>query len=175
MLTRPSGAGRGAINLSVKSSGQSRVSMMGRGAAAQREVGPPTAAELHAALGKSTSAWPQILSGLEELAGPLTLEWHPSSLAFGRLCLVRGGGRVLVYLMPMAGQLLVGVVVNTVAYYLAQGSELRPAIKQMLAETRPTAEGRGIRFVVKTEADIAEVVTLARCVLTAAKEEARGG
>lgn len=145
------------------------------GKAAQREVVPPTAAELHAALGRCTSAWPQILFGLEELAGPLTLEWRPSELTFGRLCLVKAGGRTLVYLMPMAGQLLVGVVVSAMAYDLAMASELRPAIKQMLTETKPTAEGRGLRFVVKTEADIAEVVTLARCVLAAENEEYRGG
>ena len=43
-------------------------------------------------------------------------------------------------------------------------SGLRPAIKQMLTEARPSGEGRGIRFVVKTEADIAEVLTLAQCI-----------
>jgi len=138
------------------------------GVAAKQALGFPTAAELHAALGKSTSVWPLLLSVLEEQYGTLTLHWRPSELAFGRLCLVRRGDRTLVYLMPMAGQLLVGVVLDEKAYGLAQASGLRPAIKQMLAEAKPTAEGRGIRFVVKTEADVAEVVTLARCVMEGA-------
>jgi len=137
------------------------------GAAVRQDVVPPTPAELHAALGRSTSAWPQIVSGLEELYGPLTLEWHPSDLAFGRLCLVRHQDRILVYLIPMAGQLLVGVVLGGYAYHLAMGSSLRPAIKQMLSDTRPNGEGRGIRFVVKTEADIAEVLTLVECIVAA--------
>lgn len=137
------------------------------GAAVRQNVVPPTSAELHAALGKSTSAWPQIVSGLEEVYGPLTLQWHPSDLAFGRLCLVRRQDLTLVYLIPMAGQLLVGVVLNGYAYHLAMGSGLRPAIKQMLADTKPNGEGRGIRFVVKTEADIAEVLTLVECIVAA--------
>ena len=137
----------------------------GQSAAAVTEVRPPSAAELHAALGKSTSAWPQILSGLEEQFGPPVLEWRPSDLAFGRLCLVRCGGRTLLYLIPMAGQLLVGVVLDDDAYQRAVASGLRQGIKQMLAEAKPTGEGRGIRFVVKTEADIAEVLTLSECIL----------
>lgn len=137
------------------------------GAAARKDIVPPTTAELHAALGGSTSAWPQIVSGLDEAFGPLELEWRPSDLAFGRLCLVRRRGKPLVYLLPMAGQLLVGVVLNGYAFQCAMRSELRPAIKQMLADARPTGEGRGIRFVVKSEADIAEVMTLAQCIVAA--------
>jgi len=136
----------------------------GQGAVTVPEVKPPSAAELHAALGRSTSAWPQILSGLEEQFGPPVLEWRPSDLAFGRLCLVRCAGQILLYLIPMAGQLLVGVVLDGYAYQRAMASGLRPAIKQMLTDTNPSAEGRGIRFVVKTEADIAEVLTLAQCI-----------
>lgn len=134
------------------------------GAAERRDVVPPTAAELHKALGKSTSAWPQIISGLEEQFGPLTLEWRPSELAFGRMCLVRHQNLTLLYLLPMAGRLLVGVVLCGYAYQLAMASRLRPAIKKMLTDAKPGGEGRGIRFVVRSEADIAEVVTLAQCI-----------
>lgn len=133
--------------------------------AAKEKVQAPSRAELHAALGKSASAWPSIFSGLEERFSPVELEWRPSKLEFGRMGAIRHKDRTLVYLMPMAGQLLVGVVLGERAYEIAMESKLRPAIKQMLAETKPTVEGRGIRFVVKTEADVAEVVTLARCVM----------
>lgn len=137
------------------------------GAAARTDVIPPTTAELHAALGHSTSAWPQIIIGMEELFGSLTLVWRTSELAFGRMCLVQRQGKTILYLMPMAGQLLVGVVLNGYAFQTAMRSDLRPAIKQMLADTKPTGEGRGIRFTVKSEADIAEVLTLAQCVVAA--------
>lgn len=137
------------------------------GSAMRQEVVPPTPSELHAALGSSTSAWPLMLSGLEEVYGPLTLEWRPSELAFGRLCMIRVKNKTLVYLIPMAGRLLVGVVLDEAAFGRAMASNLRSAIKQMLADAKPAAEGRGIRFVAKTEADIAEVLTLAQCIVTA--------
>lgn len=129
------------------------------------EVRAPSVAELFAALGRSASAWPSIVSGLEERFSPLELEWQTTSLTFGRMCVLRSRGRVLAYLTPMAGQLLVGVVLDEKAYAAAQGSALREAIKKMLSDTPPTREGRGIRFVVKTSSDVAQVLLLAECIM----------
>jgi hypothetical protein len=129
------------------------------------EVKAPSGSELFAALGRSASAWPGIISGLEERFSPLELEWQAISLAFGRMCVVRSRGRVLAYLTPMAGQLLVGVVLDERAYAAAQASVLREAIKKMLSETTPASEGRGIRFVVKTSSDVAQVLLLAECIM----------
>ena len=129
-------------------------------------VGPPKANDLKAMLEKAAPVWSEMIAAMRERCSPFDVEWRSSKqLEFGRYCLLVHKDRTLLYLMPMAGQLLVGVVLDEMAYNLAQASDLRPAIKQMLAETKPTAEGRGIRFVVKTEADVAEVVTLARCVM----------
>lgn len=129
----------------------------------KQDVKPPTAAELHKALGKSVSAWPGIISGLEERYSPLEVEWRASKLEFGRMGVVRYKDRTLVYLMPMAGQLLVGVVLGERAYEIAQASKLRPAIKKMLADAKPYVEGRGIRFVVKSAADVTQVLLLVEC------------
>ena len=128
------------------------------------EVGP-SGAELFAALGRSASAWPSILSGLEERFSPLALEWQATSLAFGRMCVVRSQTSVLAYLTPMAGQLLVGVVLGDDAFQAALASPLREAIKKMLREAVPGREGRGIRFVVKTAADVTQVLMLAECIM----------
>ncbi|MDR3528216.1 MAG: DUF3788 family protein [Rhizomicrobium sp.] len=141
---------------------------------AAEEITAPSGAELFAALGRSASAWPGIISGLEERFSPLELEWRASSLAFGRMCVVRFRGRVLVYLTPMAGQLLVGIVLDEQASAVAQSSALREAIKKMLTDTPPAAgEGRGIRFVVKTTADVSQVLLLAECIM--AQGESRYG
>ncbi len=131
--------------------------------AVKEKVEAPSAAELHRALGKSTSAWPGIISGLEEHFSPLEMDWRSSKLEFGRMCAVRHKDRTLVYLMPMAGQLLVGVVLGERAYELAMASKLRPAIKKMLTDAKPYVEGRGIRFVVKTASDVTQVLLLVEC------------
>jgi hypothetical protein len=132
---------------------------------AMEEVRAPSGAELFAALGRSASAWPGIISGLEERFSPLESEWQATSLAFGRMCVLRAQRRVLAYLTPMAGQLLVGVGLDERAYQAAQASALREAIKKMLSDTAPGREGRGIRFVVKTTADVAQVLLLAECIM----------
>jgi len=134
-------------------------------AAAKAGVKPPTGAELKAALGKSAGLWSAIVDAVAKVYPPLEQEWRPSKLEFGRMCLLRQKERTLVYLIPMAGQMLAGVVLGQRAYELAMASALAEAIKKMLSDAKPYAEGRGIRFVVKTEADVAEVVTLARCVM----------
>ncbi len=125
---------------------------------------PPADAELKAVLGKAGAVWSAIIRAVEEKFGPLDKEWKPSKLAFGRVCLLRHKKRTLLYLIPDKGQVVVAVVLGERAYELAMASSLPAAIKKMFSETKPTAEGRGIRFVVKTEADVAEVVTLTRCI-----------
>jgi len=134
-----------------------------KSASAKDLVRPPSGAELHAALGKNASVWPGIVSGLEERYSPLELEWRPSKLEFGRMCLVRHKGRTLLYLMPMAGQVLVGVVLGKRAYEIAMASKLRAGIKKMLSDAKPYVEGRGIRFTVKTAPDVAQVLLLVEC------------
>lgn len=81
------------------------------------------------------------------------------------MCLVCHKGRVLVYLLPMAGQLLTGVVLDEAAFERAQASGLREAVKKMLRDTAPAEEGRGIRFVVKNESDVAQVLILAEAIM----------
>lgn len=122
----------------------------------------PSEAELKAALGKASAFWKAIVAAVGEDFAPLDLEWRPSKLEFGRMCLLRHKDRTLVYLIPMAGQLLVGVVLGQRAYELAMESALPAAIKKMLSDARPYAEGRGIRFTVKSAKDVASVALLVK-------------
>jgi len=120
----------------------------------------PSEAELKAALGRSAGLWAAIVKAVEKAHAPLAQEWRPSKLEFGSMCLLRQKDRTLVYLMPMAGQLLVGVVLGQRSYELAMESDLPAAIKKMLADARPYAEGRGIRFTVKSAKDVGAIVKL---------------
>jgi hypothetical protein len=122
----------------------------------------PSDAELKKALGKAAGHWQAIVAALGKDFSPLELEWRPSKLEFGRMCLVRHKERTLVYLIPMAGQLLIGVVLGQRAYELAMASALPLAIKKMLSDARPYAEGRGIRFTVKSAKDVANVALLVK-------------
>ncbi len=129
--------------------------------AVQRTKAPPQA-ELSKALGKAAAHWQAIVAALEKDFSPLDQEWRPSKLEFGRMCLLRYKDRTLLYLIPMAGQLLVGVVLGQRAFDLAMESALPDAIKKMLRDARPYAEGRGIRFTAKSAKDVASVALLVK-------------
>jgi hypothetical protein len=121
---------------------------------------PPTDVELKAVLGKAGTVWSGIVRAVEEKFAPLDKEWKPSKLAFGRVCLLQHKKRTLLYLIPDKEQFLVAIVLGERAYGLAMASSLPAAIKKMLSEARPYAEGRGIRFPVNSVSDIPVVAKL---------------
>ena len=158
MLVPPRGGPAVAVHL-ISGAGGERARGLA-GTATKAGVKPPTGAELKAALGKSGGLWAAIVEAVGKAFAPLEQEWRPSKLEFGRMCLLRQKERTLVYLIPMAGQMLVGVVLGQRAFELAMASDLPQAIKKMLSDARPYAEGRGVRFTPRTAKDVATIVKL---------------
>ena len=120
----------------------------------------PSAAELAAALGTAERAWTGIIAAVRERFAPLELQWKPSKSAFGRICLLRHKRRTLLYLTPGVGEITVAIVLGERACALAMAGSIPARIKQLLREARPYAEGRGIRFPVKSERDIPMIAQL---------------
>ena len=118
------------------------------------------------ALGAAYSVWAGIVEVVEELASPLDLEWKPSKIAFGQVCLLRHKKRTLLYLLPEKASVTVAIVLGERAYGLAMASTLSAAVKTLLSEARPYAEGRGIRVPVKTSRDLATIRKLVEIKLT---------
>ena len=106
----------------------------------------PSEAELKATLGPAAVLWSSILRAMEEMFAPLEKRWRPSKTAFGRMCLVQHKKRTLLYLTPDQGKVWIAVILGERAYSLAMSSSIPAAIKRMLKDARPYAEGRGIRY-----------------------------
>ena len=121
---------------------------------------PPVDTELKAALGKAAAVWSAIIDAIEEKFVPLDEAWKPSKLGLGRLCLLQYRKRTLLYLTPDKGQILVAIVLGERAYQLAMTSSLPAAIKKMFSDAKPYAEGRGIRFPVKSLSDVPMIAKL---------------
>jgi hypothetical protein len=124
------------------------------------KVKPPTVPELRAFLGSADILWSEIVQAVEGAASPLDTEWKPSKTEFGRLCLLQHKKRTLLYLTPEKETVRVAIVLGERAYGLAMASSLPAAIKKMLSEARPYAEGRGIRFAVSSPSDVSTVKKL---------------
>ena len=120
----------------------------------------PSAAELAAALGTAETAWTGIIAAVRERFAPLEVQWKPSKSAFGRICLLRHQQRTLLYLTPGDAEITVAIVLGERAYSLAMAGSIPARIKQLLREARPYAEGRGIRFPVKSGRDIPMIAKL---------------
>lgn len=119
-----------------------------------------------AALGRAYAMWTGIVGVVEELASPLDIEWKPSKLAFGHVCLLRHKKRTLLYLLPEKASVTVAIVLGERAYGLAMASTLPAAVKKSLSEATPYVEGRGIRVPVEATRDLATIRKLVAIKLT---------
>lgn len=122
--------------------------------------------EWTAALGGAFAMWTGIVRVAEELASPLDIEWRPSKIPFGQVCLLRHKRRTLLYLLPEKASVTVAIVLGERAYGLAMASTLSAAIKKSLSKARPYAEGRGIRVPVKSARHLVTIRKLVEIKLT---------
>jgi hypothetical protein len=74
--------------------------------------------------------------------------------------------RFLVYLIPGNLQFEVSIVLGNRAASLALSGDLRAETMKLISEARGYAEGRGVRFVVRSSEDIEAVVQLVRFKVT---------
>jgi hypothetical protein len=123
-------------------------------------VKPPNEAELKAVLGSAFALWSGIIGVVEKGCGPPDQLWKPSKAEFGRICLLQCRKRTLLYLTPDKEKVWVAIVLGDRAYDLAMASSLPVAIKKLLSEARPYAEGRGIRFTVTKLSDLPAIAKL---------------
>jgi hypothetical protein len=103
-----------------------------------------------------------LVGAVGEMFAPLDMQWRPSKAEFGRICLLRHRKRTLLYLTPDRGRVWVAIVLGERAFGLAMASPIPDAVKRMLAEARPYAEGRGIRYPVDSPGEIPVVAELLR-------------
>jgi hypothetical protein len=130
------------------------------------KVKPPTDSELKAALGSAEALWSGIIRVVEAAISPLDTEWKPSKAEFGRICLLQHKKRTLLYLTPEKEKLKIAIVLGERAYGLAMASSLPAAIKKMFSDTKPYAEGRGIRFSVSSLKDVPTIKKLVEIKIT---------
>ena len=130
------------------------------------KVKPPTDSELKAALGSAEALWSGTIRVVEAAISPLDTEWKPSKAEFGRICLLQHKKRTLLYLTPEKEKVKIAIVLGERAYGLAMASSLPAAIKKMFSDTKPYAEGRGIRFLVSSLKDVPTIKKLVEIKIT---------
>ena len=126
-------------------------------------TGPPTPADLREVLGSAAQLWSQLIDDVRVHAGDLAETWNFAGTKYGwSLRLIRRE-RVLVHMTPLPERLLVGVALGEKAIATARASGLASERTLGIVAAAPKyAEGRGVRFEVATEDDLAVAKELAR-------------
>jgi Protein of unknown function (DUF3788) len=111
-------------------------------------------------LGATRDLWDALLDALRAKYGGLTSEWKTSKSDFGWMCVLKHKKRTVVYLTPEDEAVRVAIVLGERAARQALASELPDGIKSLITEARPYAEGRGIRFPIRSVAELPIVMDL---------------
>lgn len=114
----------------------------------------PEPSALEATLGKSARAWARLIAEMAKVHGPIDEVWNFAGAKFGWSLRLKRNDRILLYLIPQAGQFLVGVILGEKAVKAARASDLPAEILELIEAARPYAEGRGIRFPAKRKSDV---------------------
>jgi hypothetical protein len=136
------------------------------------KVEPSSKAELEATLGAAFPLWKAIVRMVEGTCRPLDQVWKPSKAEFGRMYLLQCKQRTLLYLTPDLDRVWIAIVLGGRASpraahalhgiygQLAMASGLPEVIKQLLLVAKPYAEGRGIRFSIRSAEELPTVARL---------------
>lgn len=125
------------------------------------KASPPTAVELQRLLGPAGPAWTKLAHHVDQTYAPATEQWNFAGARFGWSLRLRQRDRVILYLIPQAGQFLVGVVLGAQAVAAAQSAGLPADVVAAIAAAPCHAEGTGLRLPVRGEQDLPAVEILA--------------
>jgi hypothetical protein len=123
----------------------------------------PATPALEAVLGAAAPHWAALIAEVSERSGGSTQLWRHGGTRNGWTLRLLRGDRVLAYLTPQAGRMLVGVVLGEKAIDRAQAAGFASRATMAVVDAAPRyAEGRGVRLEVRTDADLAIARELVR-------------
>ena len=124
--------------------------------ASASETGPPAASELSSLLGKAHAAF----QTLTARGGGATCEWKRYKRESPWVLKVSHGKRTLFYVKPARGSFEVTVLLGARATEAALGGRVSEGLHASIRSARAYAEGRPVRVVVKSKADLVAVEEL---------------
>lgn len=121
---------------------------------------PPTTDELHRTLAAAAPVWRDLVARVSETCPKVSEQWNFGGAKFGWSMRLRSKDRIVLYLIPQAGQVLVGIVLGPRAVAAAAGADLPAAVCAALAAAPRYAEGTGLRLPVASPEELPAVFAL---------------
>jgi len=122
---------------------------------------PPAEDALHAALGAAAPLWQDLRARIGRRFSPLVETWGFSGKSTGWGLRLKRGERTILYMTPRQGHFLVSFALGEKAVKAAHGSDLPPAVLQVIDRAPKYAEGRGVRLELRGLDELAAIETLA--------------
>jgi hypothetical protein len=121
---------------------------------------PPTDRRVASTLGATAPLWESVQAKILEHVPAARTSWGFTNKATGWSLRVALGDRVLVYLTPTDGCFLASLALSERAVAAARAAKLPKSMAAVIENAPAYAEGRGVRFMVKTSSDVTMVVKL---------------
>lgn len=110
--------------------------------------------------------WLEVCRFVEAHYPPMTVDWHFPGAKYGWSCRLVQKKRRIVYMIPQKGHFLAALVFGDKALALVREAGIPASLLEELENARKYAEGRGVRFPVRTLEDVETVKKLVRCKMT---------
>jgi hypothetical protein len=121
---------------------------------------PPDDKELKGALGKTYALRTDLQKAIAGQHAPLTIEWGCASKSAGWGLRLKKEKRAVLYMTPCKGYFLASFALGEKAVKLAHESGLPASVLKVIDEAPKYAEGRGVRFEVRTKSDVQNILKL---------------
>jgi hypothetical protein len=122
---------------------------------------PPQDAELKATLGKTFVQWGKLKRVIGLRFAPLSVDWGFSSKKTGWGLRLKQENRAILYMIPCRGYFLASFALGEKAVKAAHEGNLPVLFLNVIDAARKYAEGRGVRFEVRSAEDVRVVEKLA--------------
>jgi len=121
----------------------------------------PPSDELERALGRSAPAWKGLIEAIGKAFPPLVVEWGYTSKTTGWGLRLKRENRTVLYMTPCEGFFLASFVLGEKAAAAARARGLPEAVLLAIDGAPRYAEGRGVRFEIRTLRDLKSIKELA--------------
>jgi hypothetical protein len=121
----------------------------------------PTEDDLRRVLGKAFEVWTQLIDAVADRIGPVSQTWGFTSKSTGWGLRLRRKERIIVYMTPQNGKILVSFALGEKAVAAAKAAKLSPALLAAIDAAPSYAEGRGVRIEVSSSRQVAALAMVA--------------
>ena len=121
----------------------------------------PNEDDLKAKLGSTFTLWNSLKKSIASRFAPVTVEWGFTSKKTGWGLRLKDEKRTILYMTPCEGYFLASFALGEKAVKAAHESELPASVLRVVDSAPKYAEGRGVRFEIRTAKDVRSIDKLA--------------